>query len=129
MQAEKTELRPQRGKQEEFLRSSADIAIFGGSAGGGKSFALLLEQLYDKDNAGFRSVIFRRTVPMLRQPGGLVDTSEAVFPLLGARLNQSTLEWGFPSGATVKLAGMELESDRFNWQGAQIALICFDDIV
>ena len=128
MQAEKTELRPQRGKQEEFLRSSADIAIFGGSAGGGKSFALLLEQLYDKDNAGFRSVIFRRTVPMLRQPGGLVDTSEAVFPLLGARLNQSTLEWGFPSGATVKLAGMELESDRFNWQGAQIALICFDEL-
>ncbi len=40
------ELRPQPGPQEQFLRSPADIAIFGGSAGGGKSFALFLEPLY-----------------------------------------------------------------------------------
>ncbi|HEX4348952.1 MAG TPA: phage terminase large subunit [Verrucomicrobiae bacterium] len=122
------ELRPQPGKQETFLKSSADIAIFGGSAGSGKSFALLLEQLYDVANPGFRSVIFRRTVPMLRQPGGLLDTSEQVFPLLSAKLNQSLLEWQFPTGANVKLAGMELETDRFGWQGSQIALICFDEI-
>ena len=122
------ELRPQPGKQEKFLASRADIAVFGGAAGSGKSFALLLEQLYDKDNAQFRSVIFRRTVPMIRQPGGLLDTSEQIFPLLGGKLNQSALEWAFPAGATVKLAGMELEADRYNWQGSQIALICFDEV-
>ena len=122
------ELRPQPGKQEKFLASRADIAFFGGAAGSGKSFALLLEQLYDKDNAQFRSVIFRRTVPMIRQPGGLLDTSEQIFPLLGGKLNQSALEWAFPAGATVKLAGMELEADRYNWQGSQIALICFDEV-
>jgi predicted phage terminase large subunit-like protein len=123
-----TELRPQPGPQEAFLKSSADAAFFGGSAGSGKSFALLLEQLYDAANPQFRSVIFRRTIPMIRQPGGLLDTSEQIFPLLGAKLNQSVLEWQFPRGATVKLAGMELESDRYNWQGAQIGLICFDEV-
>jgi predicted phage terminase large subunit-like protein len=123
-----TELRPQPGKQEAFLQSRADIAIFGGAAGSGKSFALLLEQLYDVGNAGFRSVIFRRTVPMLRQPGGLVDTSEQIFPLLGARLNQSSLEWSFPTGAVLKFAGMELETDRYGWQGSQIGVICFDEL-
>jgi predicted phage terminase large subunit-like protein len=122
------ELRPQPGPQEKFLQSAADIAIFGGAAGSGKSFALLLEQLYDVGNAQFRSVIFRRTQPMLRQPGGLADTSEQVFPLLNAKLNQSSLEWQFPSGAVLKLAGMELESDRYHWQGAQIALISFDEL-
>jgi predicted phage terminase large subunit-like protein len=122
------ELKPQPGPQEAALRSSADVVFYGGGAGSGKSFGLLLEQLYDVDNPGFRAVIFRRTVPMLRQPGGLVDTSESVFPLLGARLNQSTLEWQFPKGATVKFAGMELEQDRFAWQGAQIALVCFDEV-
>ncbi|MGA2854661.1 MAG: phage terminase large subunit [Verrucomicrobiota bacterium] len=116
------------GKQEKFLTSIADIAIYGGSAGSGKSFALLLEQLYDKDNGQFRAVIFRRTVPMIRQPGGLLDTSEQIYPLLGAKPNQSTLEWQFPSGATVKFSGMELEQDRFGWQGAQIALISFDEL-
>jgi predicted phage terminase large subunit-like protein len=122
------ELRPQPGPQEKFLKSSADVAIYGGAAGSGKSFALLLEQLYDVPNAGFRSVIFRRTVPMVRQPGGLLDTSGQVFPLLGARLNSSLLEWQFPTGALVKFAGMELEQDRYSWQGAQIALICFDEV-
>jgi len=124
----KTELRPQPGKQEAFLKSSADVAFFGGGAGSGKSFGLLLEPLYDVANAGFRSVIFRRTVPMIRQPGGLLDTSEQVFSLLGAKLNQSALEWTFPGGATVKFAGMELESDRLNWQGSQIALLGFDEV-
>jgi hypothetical protein len=29
------EIRPQPGKQEDFLSTSADIAIYGGAAGGG----------------------------------------------------------------------------------------------
>jgi predicted phage terminase large subunit-like protein len=123
-----TELRPQKGPQERFLQSVADLAFFGGAAGSGKSFALLLEPLFDIGNAGFRTVIFRRTVPMIRQPGGVLDVSEQVYQLLGAKLNQSSLEWAFPSGAVVKFAGMELVGDRFNWQGSQIPLIEFDEI-
>ena len=42
---EKVIFRPQKGKQEKFLASSADICIYGGAAGGGKSYALLLEPL------------------------------------------------------------------------------------
>jgi predicted phage terminase large subunit-like protein len=123
-----TELRPQPGPQERFLASEADVAFYGGAAGSGKSFALLLEQLYDIANPQFRSVIFRRTVPMVRQPGGLLDTSEQIFPLLGAKLNQSLIEWQFPKGGTVKLAGMELDTDRYNWQGSQIPLVCWDEV-
>ena len=32
-------IRPQQGKQEMFLRSPADICIYGGAAGGGKTYA------------------------------------------------------------------------------------------
>jgi predicted phage terminase large subunit-like protein len=123
-----TELRPQPGPQEAFLSSSADIAIYGGSAGSGKSFGLLLEMLFDISLSGFRAVIFRRTIPMIRQPGGLLDVSNEVYPLLGAKLNQNDLRWDFPSGASVKLGGMELEQDRYAWQGSQIALIAFDEV-
>ncbi|MEO5804407.1 MAG: phage terminase large subunit [Verrucomicrobiota bacterium] len=122
-----TELRPQP-KQEEFLRSKADIAIFGGSAGGGKSFALLLEPLYHCENPEFRAVIFRRTVPMLRQPGGLWDASSRVFPRLGATAKETTHEWIFPLRAAVKFSGMELEADAYGWQGSEICLLAFDEV-
>jgi predicted phage terminase large subunit-like protein len=121
------ELRPQPA-QERFLKSTADVCIFGGSAGGGKTWSLLLEPSYHLSNGKFRSVCFRRTVPMIKQPGGLWDVSETVYLPLGGVANQSALEWKFPSGALVKFAGMELESDRFGWQGSQIALLMFDEL-
>ena len=31
------EIRPQKGPQEKFLATNADIAIYGGAAGGGKT--------------------------------------------------------------------------------------------
>lgn len=120
-------LRPQP-KQEEFLTSSADVCFFGGGAGSGKTYALLLESLYDIANPRFRSAIFRKTAPMVKQPGGLLDTSENIFPLLGAKLNATALEWRFPSGATLKFGTVELSQDRFNWYGAQIDLLCFDEV-
>jgi predicted phage terminase large subunit-like protein len=120
-------LKPQP-KQEEFLTCSADVAFFGGGAGSGKTYALLLEILYDIANPRFRSAIFRRTAPMVKQPGGLMDTSEGIYPLLGAKLNATALEWRFPSGATLKFGTVELPQDRFNWYGSQIDLLCFDEV-
>ncbi|MCY3986389.1 MAG: hypothetical protein OXF23_05030, partial [Candidatus Dadabacteria bacterium] len=39
------------------------------------SYALLLEPLYDIEVPGFQAVAFRRTVPEIRNPGGLWDES------------------------------------------------------
>ena len=50
-------LRPQPGPQEAFLKSDADITIFGGAAGGGKSFGLLLAPLQWSHVPGFGAVI------------------------------------------------------------------------
>ena len=124
----KLQLQPQPGPQTEFLRSRADIAIFGGAAGGGKSFALLLEPLFHISNAKFRAVIFRRTVPMLKQPGSLWDASYDIFTRLRAVAKESTHEWVFPSRAVVKFSGLELESDAYGWQGSEICLLAFDEL-
>ena len=123
-----TEIKPQPGPQTAFLSSKADIAIFGGAAGGGKSFSLLLEPCYHTGNEKFRCVLFRRTIPMIRQPGGLLDASREIYARLGAESREQTLEWRFPSGAVVKLAGMELEADAYSWQGSEICLLAFDEL-
>ena len=123
-----TEIRAQAGPQAAFLASSADLVIYGGAAGGGKSFALLLEPLRHVRNPQFNAVIFRRTSVQVRNPGGLWDESMKLYPLAGAAPREYMLEWEFPSGATVKFAHMEHEKNRLDWQGSQIPLIAWDEL-
>lgn len=121
-------IRPQPGPQWQFLQTSADIAIFGGSAGGGKTYALLLEAIRHYKNHGSRGIIFRRNATQVRSGGGLWDTSEDIYLILGGNPRESTLEWLFPSGAKIKFAHLELERNRFDHQGAQYPFIGFDEL-
>ena len=121
-------IKPQPGPQSAFLSTPADIAVYGGAAGGGKTWALLAEPLRHVGRPGFRAVIFRRNAVQVRIPGGLWDEAMKMYPALGgAPLNQ-TLEWRFPSGARIKFAHLEHDDTALNWQGAQAALICFDEL-
>jgi predicted phage terminase large subunit-like protein len=127
--AEAIAIRPQVGPQERFLSSSADIVIYGGAAGGGKSWGLLLEPLrHVKTNHQFATVFFRRNTTQIRNPGGLWDESRTLYPLMGARPAKAVLEWRWPFGGLVKFAHLEHDSTVYDWQGAQIPLICFDEL-
>ena len=122
-------LRPQPGPQEMFLASSADIAIFGGAAGGGKSYALLLEPLrHAMTNAGFSAVFFRRTTVQIRNPGGLWDASLKLYSSTGGVPVQQPLEWRYPRGGKVKFAHLEHDTSVLDWQGSEIPLIGFDEL-
>jgi predicted phage terminase large subunit-like protein len=119
---------PQEGPQTQFAASPADIAIFGGSAGGGKSYALLLEPLRHLYNGQFNAVIFRRNSVQVRNSGGLWDESFQLYSQLGGKARESYLEWQFPSNMQVKFGHLENDSTVYNWQGSQIPLIGFDEL-
>lgn len=119
---------PQAGPQEQFLKSNADIAIYGGAAGGGKSWALLLDPLRHIDNKNFGGVIFRRTTVQVRNEGGLWDESAKMYPLVGGNPKAANLWWEFPSGASISFAHLEYEKNSQDWQGAQIPFIGFDEL-
>ena len=121
-------LRPQPGPQTDFLGSDADITIYGGAAGGGKSFGLLLAPLQWSHVPGFGAVIFRRTTTQVRAEGGLWDESQEMYSHLNGTPREQQLEWRFPSGAAVSFAHMEWERNRYDWQGSQICLIGFDEL-
>jgi predicted phage terminase large subunit-like protein len=123
-----TVIRPQPGPQEEFVSCWADIVIYGGAAGGGKSFGLLITPLRWVSNPQFGAVLFRRTTVQLKSVGGLWDESEGIYPYWGARGFRQSLEWRFPSGAKIKMSHMEHEKNRLDWQGSQIAFIGWDEI-
>ena len=121
-------LAPQPGPQYSFLGTPADIAIFGGAAGGGKTFGLLLEAARHVANSAYNAVIFRRNTPQVRNPGGLWHESQKLFPLIGGRSKESVLEWHFHSGSVIKFSHLEHEDDKHSWQGAQLVMIGFDEL-
>ena len=121
----------QHGAQLNFLECTASIAIYGGSAGSGKTYAMLLEPLYNFKYPNFNAVIFRRTSTMVRNAGGLWDTSFLIYPILKKAKGipkESTLEWEFPNNISIKFAHLQYDSDVLSWQGAQIPLIIFDEL-
>lgn len=123
-------LKPQKGPQEKFLRTSADITIYGGAAGGGKTYALLLEAARHIDNPQYGAVIFRRQSIQITQEGGLWDSSFGVYGgIKGAAPKTSPRRhWRFKSGARVGFAHIDGDKDLKGWQGSQIALIGFDEL-
>lgn len=123
---------PQRGPQELFLASPATVCVYGGAAGGGKSFALQLDAARYaalQPKPGYRAVLFRRVMPQITQPGGLWDESQKLYRLMGGKANQSRYEWRWPAWDTkIKFASMQYESDKHAWQGSQLAYIGFDEL-
>ena len=122
-------IEPHAGPQEAFLRSSADIAIYGGQVGGGKSVGLLMEAARNVRNPRFEATIFRRTSPNITNPGGLWHTSMEIYPALQAEPFQSPVhQWRFPSGATVSFQHIQHDKDRLGFKGAQIPMIGWDQL-
>jgi hypothetical protein len=120
---------PQPGFQTDFLSSPADIAIGGGSAGAGKTHALLMEVVRNINVPRFSSVIFRRTYPQIKAAGGLWDSSMELYgPLSNAKPNETGHEWRFSTGVKVKFSHLEYEKNKLDWQGSQIPLICWDEL-
>lgn len=122
-------IRPQPGKQEQFLSSNADIVFYGGAAGGGKTYAALIEPLRHINNKNFSCIIFRRTSPQITTPGGLWDTALEMYTVLGAKdIRSPNRYFRFPSGAKIVMNHLQYDKTVYDYQGAQIPLIEFEEL-
>lgn len=123
-------LEPQAGPQTMFMASSADIVIYGGAAGGGKTYALLLEALRHKDVKNFGSVIFRKNYTQITAEGGLWDSSVKIFSQVpdAHQRKSPKLHWRFDSGAKLTFAHLDKDEDLQAWQGTEIAYLGFYEL-
>lgn len=127
-------LKPQEGPQTAFMSTPASICIYGGAAGGGKSFGLLLSALRYKNVPGFGCTIFRRNFNQIFSQGGLWDESLKIYQgIRGAQPQMSLGRWKFCNKdgeivSTVKFAHIEREDELNKWQGSQICEIGFDEL-
>ncbi len=115
-------------QQAEFLCDTSDEVFYGGSAGGGKSDALLMGALQYVEEPGYSALILRRTYPELTQEGGLIDRSHEWLEGTDAEWSESKKQWIFPSGATLQFGHMEYEKDKYRYQGSAYHFIGFDEL-
>ena len=115
------------GPQEDFLASSETDVLFGGAAGGGKSYAMIVDPLRYAHRSAHRALILRRSMPELRE---IIDKSRELYPKAfhGAKYKEVEKMWTFPSGAKVEFGFLERDADVYRYQGQAYSWIGFDEI-
>ena len=127
-------VKPQPGPQTAFMATPANVCIYGGAAGGGKSFGLLMSALRYKNVPGFGCTIFRRNFNQIFSQGGLWDESMEIYQgIRGADPKFARGQWWFRNQngdivSKVTFAHIERDEDVHKWQGSQICEIGFDEL-
>ena len=119
--------RPNDGPQTDFLAAPEIDVLYGGAAGGGKSYAMLVDPLRYAHRAAHRALILRRSMPELRE---LIDKSRELYPQAfhGCKFREVEKLWNFPSGAKVEFGFLERDADVYRYQGQAYSWIGFDEI-
>jgi len=115
------------GPQEDFLAAGETDVLYGGSAGGGKSYAMIVDPLRFAHKPAHRALILRRSMPKLRE---LIDKSRELYPKAfpGCKYREVEKLWNFPSGAKIEFGFLERDADVYRYQGQAYSWIGFDEI-
>lgn len=119
--------KPNPGPQTSFLAAPEQEVLFGGSAGGGKSYAMLADPMRYFDNPNFNGLLIRRTNDELRE---LKWKSQELYPKLykNATFSSKDSEWRFPSGARLWMTYLERDEDVLRYQGQSFTWIGVDEL-
>lgn len=114
-------------KQREFIGATADEVIFGGAAGGGKSYGQLIDALlYSMKYPKSKQLILRRTFPDLEK--SLVRVALGLYPREIFSYNASNHVGRFMNGSLIDFGYCANENDVFQYQGAEYDTIRFDEL-
>ena len=114
-------------KQEKFIKSDAFETLFGGAAGGGKSYGQLVDALlYALKYPKSKQIIFRSTFADLEK--SLIRVSLDIYPLSIADYNSSKHTWKFNNGSIIDFGYIQYEKDVYQYQSAEYDVIRFDEL-
>ena len=114
-------------KQKRFIDSTESEVLFGGAAGGGKSYGQMVDaMLFALRYPGSRQLVLRRTFPELEK--SLIRTSLSLFPREIYSFNSSSHTGKFKNGSIIDFGYCATENDVYQYQSAEYDVIRFDEL-
>ena len=119
--------RPNAGPQTEFLAASEREVLYGGAAGGGKSYAMLADPLRFMGHPQFSGLLLRHTTEELRE---LIWKSQEMYPKIwpGIKWSERKMQWNAPSGARLWFSYLDRDEDALRYQGLAFSWVGFDEL-
>lgn len=119
--------KPNPGPQTFFLAASEREVLYGGAAGGGKSYAMLADPLRYMGHPQFSGLLLRHTTEELRE---LIWKSQEMYPKIypGIKWSERKMQWQAPSGARLWMSYLDRDEDVLRYQGLAFSWIGFDEL-
>ncbi len=113
--------------QLKFITADADEVLFGGAAGGGKSYGQLVDALlFALKYPCSHQLVLRRTFPELEH--SLIMNSLQIYPASVCSYHVSSRKWNFRNGSVIEFGYCQAESDVLRYQGAEYDVVRFDEL-
>ena len=114
-------------KQKKFIDAKESEVLFGGAAGGGKSYGQMVDALlFALTYPASKQLVLRRSFAELEK--SLIRTSLALYPREIYTFNSSSHTGRFKNGSVIDFGYCATENDVYQYQSAEYDVIRFDEL-